>query len=35
VASCVAYLCSPGASYITGQLIVIDGGNSVVEDKGR
>jgi 3-oxoacyl-[acyl-carrier protein] reductase len=35
VASCVAYLCSPGASYITGQLIVIDGGNSVVEDKGH
>jgi 3-oxoacyl-[acyl-carrier protein] reductase len=35
VASCVAYLCSPGASYITGQLIVIDGGNSVVEDKGK
>jgi 3-oxoacyl-[acyl-carrier protein] reductase len=35
VASCVAYLCSAGASYLTGQLIVIDGGNSVVEDKGR
>jgi 3-oxoacyl-[acyl-carrier protein] reductase len=33
VASCVAYLCSPGASYLTGQLIVIDGGNSVIEDK--
>jgi 3-oxoacyl-[acyl-carrier protein] reductase len=35
VASCVAYLCSAGASYITGQLIVIDGGNSVVEDKSH
>jgi 3-oxoacyl-[acyl-carrier protein] reductase len=35
VASCVAYLCSAGASYISGQLIVIDGGNSVVEDKGH
>jgi hypothetical protein len=23
------------ASYLTGQLIVIDGGNSVVEDKGQ
>jgi len=31
----VAYLCSVGASYLTGQLIVIDGGNSVVEDKGQ
>jgi 3-oxoacyl-[acyl-carrier protein] reductase len=31
----VAYLCSAGASYLTGQLIVIDGGNSVVEDKGH
>jgi len=35
VASCVAYLCSAGASYLTGQLIVIDGGNSMVEDKGN
>jgi len=35
VAGCVAYLCSAGASYLTGQLIVIDGGNSVVEDKGH
>jgi len=35
VASCVAYLCSAGASYVTGQLIVLDGGNSVVEDKGH
>jgi len=35
VASCVAYLCSAGAAYVTGQLIVIDGGNSVVEDKSQ
>jgi 3-oxoacyl-[acyl-carrier protein] reductase len=32
VASVVAYLASPLASYLTGQLIVVDGGNSVVED---
>jgi NAD(P)-dependent dehydrogenase (short-subunit alcohol dehydrogenase family) len=31
----VAYLCSPSAAYLTGQLIVIDGGNTVVEDKGQ
>ena len=35
VASCIAYLCSAGASYLTGQLIVIDGGNSVMENKGH
>jgi len=33
VASAIAWLCSPGASYITGQMIVIDGGNSIPEER--
>ena len=35
VAALIAFLCTPLASYITGQLLVVDGGNSVIEDKGR
>jgi 3-oxoacyl-[acyl-carrier protein] reductase len=34
VASLVAYLASPAASYLTGQLLVIDGGNSIMEERG-
>ncbi len=35
VAAAIAFLCSPAASYITGQMLVIDGGNSVQEAQYR
>jgi 3-oxoacyl-[acyl-carrier protein] reductase len=34
VATAIAYFCSPGASYVTGQCLVVDGGNSVAEERG-
>jgi 3-oxoacyl-[acyl-carrier protein] reductase len=34
VAAAIAFLASPDASFITGQMLVIDGGNSLPEDRG-
>ena len=34
IASAVAWLAAPGSSYITGQCIVVDGGNSISEERG-
>ena len=34
VASTIAWLCTPGASYLTGQCLVVDGGNSISEERG-
>lgn len=35
VAHAIAFLAAEGASYITGQLITVDGANSISEERGR
>jgi 3-oxoacyl-[acyl-carrier protein] reductase len=33
VGSVVSWLCTPGTSYLTGQCLTVDGGNSIAEQR--
>ncbi|GAA1786960.1 SDR family NAD(P)-dependent oxidoreductase [Nostocoides veronense] len=33
IAAAIAFLASPGAAYITGQVLLVDGGNSIAEER--
>ena len=33
VAGLIGYLCTPSAAYLTGQCLVVDGGNSIAEER--
>lgn len=33
VASCIAFLCTTESAYVTGQVLVVDGGNSIAEER--
>jgi 3-oxoacyl-[acyl-carrier protein] reductase len=35
VAAAIAWLCTPAAAYVTGQVLAVDGGNSIAEQRSR